>query len=410
MSLLPAPLRDPAFRTFFLGRAVSMLGNSMVPVALAFAVLDLTDSASALGLVLAANSIPMVLFMLVGGVVADRFSRSQVLVVSHTIAALTQGTVAALLLTGQASLPLLVALEAVNGIVRAFTFPAMQGVIPLLVPRGELQRSNALFSFARNGTFIAGPSLAAVLVVTVGSGWAIAVDAASYLLAAWAMSRLRLPATVRVETTSTLTDLRDGWSEFRSRTWVWVVVVVFGITNAIHVGVWLTLGPAIAVDTIGKGPWGAVLSAEAIGFLLMTLVLLRVRLEFPLRAGMLGCALCAPPMLLLGIAPQALPLIALSLAAGAGVEVFGIGWQTALQENIPVGLLSRVASYDALGSFVAIPIGQLSAGPLAHLWGREEVAVAGALLYAAITLGALAVPSVRRLRAGAPEPATVGGR
>lgn len=408
--MLPAPLREPAFRTFFLGRAVSMLGNSMAFVALAFAVLDLTDSAGALGLVLAANSIPMVLFMLVGGVVADRFSRSHVLVLSHATAAATQGAVAALLLTGQASLTSLVVLEALNGTVRAFTFPAMQGVIPLLVPRGELQRSNALLSFARNGTFIVGPSLAALLVVTAGSGWAIAVDAASYLVATAAMSRLRLPATERVETTSTLTDLRDGWNEFRSRTWVWVIVVVFGLTNAIHVGVWATLGPAIAVDSIGKGPWGLVLSAEAIGFFLMTLVLMRVQLRFPLRAGMLGCALCAPPMLLLGIAPQALPLIGLSLAAGAGVEIFGIGWQTALQENVPVGMLSRVASYDALGSFVAIPIGQLSAGPLARLFGREEVAVTGAVLYAAITLGALAVPSVRTLRAGAREPVPVGGK
>lgn len=406
--MLPAPLREPAFRTFFFGRAVSMLGNSMAPVALAFAVLDLTGSVGALGLVLAANSIPMVLFMLVGGVVADRFSRSQVLVLSHATAALTQGAVAVLLLTGQATLVSLVVLEALNGTVRAFTFPAMQGVIPLLVPRGELQRSNALLSFARNGAFIAGPSLAGLLVVTAGSGWAIAVDAVTYLLAAVAMSRLRLPKTERVETTSALTDLRDGWTEFRSRTWVWVIVVVFGLTNAIHVGVWMTLGPAIAVDTIGEASWGVVLSAEAVGFFLMTLVLMRVRLQFPLRAGMLGCALCAPPMLLLGLAPQTLPLVGLSLAAGAGVEVFGIGWQTALQENVPVGMLSRVASYDALGSFVAIPIGQLSAGPLARLFGGEEVAVTGAILYAAITLGALAVPSVWSLRAGTRERVGTG--
>lgn len=406
--LLPAPLREPAFRTFFLGRAVSMLGNSMAPVALTFAVLDLTDSVGALGLVLAANSIPMVLFMLVGGVVADRFSRSQVLVLSHATAALTQGAVAALLLTGQATLASLVVLEALNGTVRAFTFPAMQGVIPLLVPRGELQRSNALLSFARNGAFIAGPSLAGLLVVTAGSGWAIAVDATTYLLAAAAMSRLRLPATERVETTSALTDLRDGWTEFRSRTWVWVIVLVFGLTNAIHVGVWMTLGPAIALDSIGEASWGVVLSAEAVGFFLMTLVLMRVRLEFPLRAGMLGCVLCAPPMLLLGLAPQALPLVGLSLAAGAGVEVFGIGWQTALQENVPVGMLSRVASYDAIGSFIAIPIGQLSAGPLARFFGGQEVAVTGAILYAAITLGALAVPSVWSLRAAAPEPVRTG--
>ncbi len=402
--MLPVPLRDPKFRTFFAGRAVSMLGNSMAPVALAFAVLDLTDSTSALGLVLAANSIPMVLFMLVGGVAADRFSRSTVLVVSHAVAGLSQAVVATLLISSHATLPLLVALEAVNGTARAFTFPAMQGAIPLLVQRTALQQSNALLGFARNAAFVVGPSAASLLVVTVGSGWAIGVDAATYALAALAMSRLRLPAGVRVQATSVLSDLREGWGEFRSRTWVWVAVLVFGVTNALHVGAWVTIGPAIAMDTIGKGAWGVVLSAEALGFLLMTLVLLRVRLRYPLRAGLLGCALCAPPMLLIGIAPVAVPLVGLSLAAGAGVQIFSIGWQTSLQEHVPVHVLSRVASYDALGSFVAIPVGQLSAGPLAHAFGREEVVVGAAVLYAAVTLGALAVPSVRRLRSCAPEP------
>ena len=376
-----------------------MLGNSMAPVALAFAVLELTDSVSALGIVLAANSIPLVLFMLAGGVVADRFSRSRVLVLSHAAAGLTQAMVAVLLLTGRASLLSLVVLEAVNGAVRAFTFPALQGVVPLLVPRDELQRSNALLSSARNGAFVLGPSLAGLLVVTVGSGWAIAVDALTFLVAAWAMSRLRLPATERDEPTGMLTDLRIGWTEFRSRTWVWVIVLVFGISNAIHVAVWMTLGPAIALDSIGESAWGLVISAEAVGLLGMTLVLLRVPLAFPLRDGLLGCVLCAPPMLLLGLAPQTVGLVGLSLAAGAGVEVFAIGWQTALQQHIPVGMLSRVSSYDALGSLGAIPIGQLSAGPLAAWLGRDQVAVAGALLYVVITLSALAVPSVRSLRA-----------
>ena len=405
--MIPAPLRQPAFRWFFAGRTMSFLGSSMVPVALAFAVLDLSNSAAALGIVLAARSIPQVAFMLLGGVISDRVSRSTVMVVSNALSGVSQCLAATLLITGNAEVWSLAAIEAVNGTVAAFTFPAMTSVVPMVVERDQLQQSNALLNFTRNGTFIAGPSIAAGIVVTVGSGWAIAVDGISFLISAVCMSRLHLPRMARAEATSIIHDLREGWTAFVGRTWVWVIVAVFGVMNMVHAGVMFTLGPVIAKDTFGEGGWGLILSAEAVGFFLMTLVLTKATLRFPLRAGMIGMVALGLPMLVLGIAPEVVPLVALSFLGGAGVEVFDIGWSTALQEQIPLEVLSRVSSYDALGSFIAIPIGQLLAGPLAQAFGERDVAIAGAVVYfvcVALALASRSVRNLERLPAGAAPP------
>lgn len=406
---IPPALRSRQFRWFFTGRTLSFLGSSMTPVALAFAVLDLTDSPVALGIVLAARSIPMAALLLVGGVIADRFSRSQVLVVSNILTGASQSLAATLLITGHAEVWSLAAIEAVNGVVVAFTFPAMQSTIPMIVDHDDLQQTNALLSFSRQGMFIVGPSLAGVFVVTVGSGWAIAVDAAAYVVSAFCMSRLHLRAVERVGESSMLADLREGWGVFTSMQWVWVVVAAFGVLNMIHAGVIFTLGPVIAEDTIGEDAWGLVLSAESVGFLVTTLVLMKVRLRYPLRAGMIGIGALALPMFALGVAPSTIPLVVLMFLAGTGGEVFGIGWTTAMHENVPNELQSRLWSYDAFGSFVAIPVGQLLVGPLASVFGAREVALAGGLVYIVVALGALASPQVRGLRrAGEVSPTTPG--
>jgi hypothetical protein len=397
-----SPLRDPRFAWFFGGRFISTMGSVMAPVALTFAVLDLTDSPSALGAVLAARSIPLVLFLLIGGVVADRFSRSMVMQFSHLSSAATQGMVAVLLLTGTAELWMVIALEAVNGIVSAFTFPAMQGVVPLVAPRTHIQQANALLGFTRSGLAILGPTVAALLVVSVGSGWAIAVDAATWAIAAFCMSRLRLEGAMKLKgpKSSMVYDLKEGWSAFTSLTWLWVVVVSFGVLNAIQAGALLTLGPAIAKRTIGVDGWGYVLSAEAVGLLVMTLVMLKLQLRRPLRAGMLGVCMIGGPMLVLGVHPTLVALVPLAFLAGCGVEVFSIGWQTAMHEHIPNEVLSRVSSYDALGSFVAIPLGQLVYGPLAQVYDLTDVMLVSAIAYIAISLLTLASSSVRNLERG----------
>lgn len=393
-----APLRNRNFAWYFASRFVNTLGNMMASIALAFAVLDLTDSPSALGQVLAAHTIPMIALLLYGGVIADRFPRTLVLQVSNVASAASQGAIAVLVLSGHAEMWMLVVLSVVHGAVSGVSFPAMASVLPQLVARGELQPANALVSLTRNGMMVLGPTIGALLVVTVGSGWALAVDAATWLVSAL----LLLPVTIPPKepggaAPDTISELREGWSFFWATPWLWTVVVGFGVLNAIHTGAWFTLGPAVADDTIGRQGWGYVLSAEAAGLLLTTVVLLRVRLERPLLLGMLGIAMIAPPMLLLGVSPHLVGLVTAAFLAGAGTEVFGMGWNLAMQENIEDRLLSRAYSYDALGSFVAMPIGQLAYGPLAAAFGFRPVLVASAVAYVAVVGLVLCSRSVRDL-------------
>ncbi len=393
-----APLRNRNFAWYFASRAADTLGSMMSGVALAFAVLAITDSATALGQVLAANTIPLVVFLLYGGVLADRFPRTLVLQLSNLVAAASQGTLAFLVITGQAELWMFIVLAAVNGTADAANFPAMAGMVPQLVPRDQLQPANALVSLTRGGLTILGPSLSALLVVTVGPGWGLAANAL-----AWVLSTLLLipvvipPKPPKSEQTSTIQDLRAGWSFFLATTWLWVIVLAFAFLNAIHVGAWFTLGPAHAKDTVGEQGWGLILSAESAGLLVMTLVLLRVRLRHPLLLGMLGFSLVGIPQVMFGAQPELWLLIPLAFVAGAGVEVFSMGWNLAMQVNIDDDMLSRAYSYDALGSFVAMPVGQLLFGPLGEAFGFQAVLVVSGVATIVISLVTLLSRSVRTL-------------
>lgn len=393
-------LKERRFAWYFTARSVSTAGSAMAPVALAFAVLYLTNSAGALAQVLAARTFAMVLFLLVGGVISDRMSRATVMQVSHALTAVTQGAAAALILTGHAQLWMIIAIEAVNGAVSAFTMPAMMGIVPQVVDRTRLQQANALLSFSRSGLAIIGPAIAGLLVVTVGAGWALAFDALTYVIAIVCLVKVRLPARAvdpDAPKASMVRDLADGWGEFVSRTWLWLIVVVFGVLNAISSGVIGVVGPLVAtrVPALGEAGWGLSLGAEAAGTVVMTLLMLRLTFRFPLRAGMVAVAAFAVPMVMLGVAPATLPLMAAMFVAGLGVEVFGVGWSTALHEHIPEAVLSRVSSYDALGSFVAIPIGTLLYGALAGIVPLEPLLVVSGAVYAALALLTFLSRSVR---------------
>lgn len=393
-----APLRNRNFAWYFASRFTDTLGTMMASVALAFAVLEFTDSATELGQVLAAHTIPMVAFMLYGGVLADRFPRTLVLQSSNLVAAASQGTLAVLVLSGQAELWMFIVLSAVNGLADAANFPAMAGMVPQLVPRHQLQPANALLSLTRGSLTIIGPSLSALLVVTVGPGWGLAVNATAWLVSTALLVGVKIPPKPpKVEQTSTFQDLREGWSFFRATTWLWVVVLAFTFFNAIQMGAFYTLGPARAKDTIGEQGWGYVLSAQSAGLLVMTLFLLRVRLERPLLLGMIGCAFFGAPLVALGVQPDLWLLVILAFVAGAGVEVFNMGWNLAMQEHIEDDMLSRAYSYDALGSFVAIPVGQLIFGPLGDAFGFRVVLVVSGIAVTAISLVTLLSRSVRNL-------------
>lgn len=408
-------LRDRSFRWYFAAYSVSMFGTAMVPVALSFAVLHLTGSAGGLAQVLAARTVAVVACLPLGGVVSDKVSRVAVLQTAYALTAVTQGVAAALIVTGNAQLWQLTAIEALNGAASAFTLPAMTGMVPLVTRSGALQQANSLLGFSRSGLNVVGPSLGGLLVVATSAGWALAVDAAGYLLAILALSRIgplpepgasASPADAAGRgPASFFRQLSEGWGEFTARRWVWLIVAVFAVLNAVQTGAMNVFGPVIATSrpTLGEAGWGLVLGAGALGTVVMALVLLRVRVRFPLRAGMLGITLLALPIALLGARPEVALLVCANAVAGMGVEVFSVGWTTALQERIPGHVLSRVSSYDMLGSFVAIPLGTLVYGVLATHLPAEPVLLVSAGLYVVLALGALLSGQVRSLRAASAD-------
>jgi MFS family permease len=397
-------LQQAAFRSFFAGRLVSLLGSSMAPVALAFAVLDASGSGHDLGVVLAAHMLPLLAFLLVGGAVADRFPRRTVLVAAHLGAACTQGAVAALLLTGRYSLPLVTALEFANGVLGAFTTPALRGIVPQLVAKSRLRQANSLLGSAGNATKILGPSLSGVLVVTVGSGPAIAFDALTYLVAAGFLARLSLTGTSGASQRNTvLGDIRDGWSAFRAVRWVWVGTLSFCLLNLVQTGTWQILGPQLTRQLSGETTWGFVLSVRGLGMLVSSLLMYRLMVRHLLRFGQLAGVLGALPLLALGARAHAPWLVAAAFVAGLGSSVTAVAWDTSLQEHVPAHVLSRVASYDDLLSYVAIPVGQLCVGPLAEAFGAFRVTAAAGAVSAAAVLIPLASRAVRRLPHARPD-------
>lgn len=399
-----ATLRNRNFAWYFASRFVNTLGLMMANVALAFAVLDVTDSAAALGQVLAAHTVPMIVLLLWGGVISDRFPRTVVLQVSNVTSALTQAAIAALVLTGTAELWMLLVLSVLHGAVSAISLPAMASMVPQLVSRDQLQPANTLLSLTRNGMTVIGPTVGALLVVTVGSGWALAIDALTWALSAVLLLGVRIPARESSEEApDTIRELREGWTYFRTTTWLWAVVLGFGFLNAIHSGAWFVLGPVVAQETIGRQGWGYVLSAEALGLFVMGLVFLKVRLEHPLRWGMAAIALMGVPLVVLGEWPHLGVLVAAAFVAGMGVEVFSLGWNLAMHENIEERMQSRAWSYDALGSFVAMPVGQMAYGPLGHHFGYEPVLVASGIAYIVVCGLVLLSRSVRDLPRAADE-------
>ncbi|MEU4016631.1 MFS transporter [Microbacterium sp. NPDC028030] len=400
-----AAMQDRNFRWFFLARAITMIAGSMSSIALAFAVLEIDNDARSLSLVLAAFTVSNIVFVLFGGVIADRLPRALIIQACYVVDILSIGTIAALLFTGSATIPLLVVLSIVNGASTAFVMPAMQGIIPQLTTPEHLQQANAMLSFVRSAVTIGGPIIAGILVATAGPAWAMVVQAAGWVIAIPVLALVTLPPPAHTGGTTMFRDLRIGWQEFWSRSWLWTIVLAFMIMNAIHVGAWGVVGPYIAKndDRLGITGWGWVVSAEGAGVLLMTLLLMWFPLRRPLRYGMIGMAAFAVPLTVLGIHPAVVLLAMAAFIAGAGAEVFSTGWNLAMMENIPGEKLSRVASYDMLGSFVVMPIGTLVYGWLITHADASTVLVASGAVYAAVALLTLLVPAVWRM--GRPERA-----
>lgn len=396
-------LRDRRFALLLTARTISMLGSSFAPVALAFGVLGLPGAtASTLSVVLTAEALPMLVFMLVGGVIADRLPRQRVMMAGEFLMAAGWFALAVMMLTGWTPLPALSAAAALAGIATAITFPALTGIIPEVVPTDRLQTGNALLALGANASRVLGAVLGGGTVVLFGGGWALMASGAMFAVAGLLIAQLRLKPGERPrgEARSMLADLRDGWREFRSRQWIWVVVAQFSLmVMAIQAGHGV-LGPLLAKETLG-GPlaWSAFLTGEAVGTIAGVLVSLRLRPRRPVLVAVLLCLPAALPYVLLGFDAPIWAIVAGAFVLGVSFDVFGVLWQTTMQREIPAESLSRVSSYDVLGSMMFGPIGLLLAAPAATFFGTEESLLGCAVIVVLSTLVALLSPGVRNLRA-----------
>lgn len=398
------------FRLLFLGQASSMLGDGIVPIALAFAVLDVTGSATSLGLVLAAGAIPTVLLVLLGGVSADRSSRRRVMLVSDLVRAVSQGTLALLLLLGAADLLHMVILAAVWGIAAAFFRPAYSGIVPEIVPTENLQRANGILGLSRNVGSVVGPSVGGVLVASVGSGVGLLVDACTFVISAIAIALMsRESAKIRGTTGSVLHDLRAGWTDFRSRTWLVAVVVWAALFHLAVLAPYQVLGPVVARQSLGgAAAWGIISGAFGAGAVAGGVLALRLRITHDLVVACSALLLFALPLALLAVPATTILIASSAFLAGAGTSVFGVLFTTAMQERVPLESLSRVSSYDWMGSLALLPLGLILAGPLAEATSARAVLTGGAVWMVLSTVVVLHVGDVRQKRpvAGAtPAPA-----
>jgi MFS family permease len=402
------PFRYRNFRLLVAARTVDYLGNGVAPIALAFAVLDLTGSVTDLGVVVGTRSIVNVALLLFGGVIADRFPRPVVLQGSALLAAASETVMAASVLGRFDSVWLLAILGAVDGAAAAVALPATSALTPQTVPPTLFRPANALTRVGISIAKITGASVGGVLVAAVGPGWGLAVDAASFLCVALCFAGLRIPRSQHGGAQTLLRDLRDGWRAFTRLRWVWVVTLQFLICNAMITGATQVLGPAIADRTIGRTAWGVVVAAQTLGALAGGVLAVRWQPRHALAVGVGLILFEVPPILALGYAPNTVVLVIAMFVSGVATEQFSVAWEVSVQQNIPADRLASVYSYDALGSFLGLPLGQFTIGPLAGAWGTAPTLVGTALLLVFATAASLAVPSVRRLTntAQAPVPSS----
>lgn len=389
-------LRD--FRRVFVAQAVSTVGDFFVPVAISFAVLDLTGSVKDLGLVLFSRVFGQVVFFLAGGVWADRLGRQQVMVGSHVVRFASQGLLGGLLVTGHAEIWQLVALQFVHGCATAFFRPAASGLTPQLVPPELLQGANALMWMTLSIGGILGPAVGGVLVATVGAGWALLGDAATFGLAAVLLMRLPPLGATPPQQESFWRELAAGWREVRSRTWLWTGILDFAAFQLVFLSTMMVLGPLVAKDSLGgAGAWAAILTAFSAGTLLGNLVSMRVHPRRPLITAWLLFLVTGPSLVLLAYAAPVWSIMLTEVASGVTIGIGGTLWETTVQRQVPPHMLSRVAAYDWMGSTALRPLGLAAVGPIAVAVGVRETLLGAFVLTVASTAALLLIPDMWRI-------------
>lgn len=392
------PLRHRDFRLLVTGASVSAFGNAITPVALAFAVLDLGGSASDLGLVVAAFAGAEVVTTLLGGVLGDRVSRKLMMEGSAAASAVVQVVVALTLITEVATIPLLTVLGTLTGVLSALNQPSSAAMTRLVVPPEDLPRAVALRPLAQQLGMVAGSVTAGVLVAVTGSGWAILVDAATFAVAALCYSRLRVAHT-RPDgpRASMLSDLGDGAREVLRHTWLWLLIGQALVYHLFYGGAQGVLGPVVVGDGISRGAWGAALGAMMAGFVAGGLICLRWQPRRALFAGAVMLTLTSLFPLAMALSGHAPPILAGAFLHGLGLSIFSVFWDLSIQQNVPEDKLSRVYSFDLVGSFVARPIGLAFTGPVAEAVGFRNWLLVVAIVLFVVEVAALFSREVRRL-------------
>ena len=388
------------FTKLALARFISNLGNGITPIAMSFGVLGLPNgTASQLSLVLGSQMIPLLLFMLFGGVVGDRYKRNKIVGGSDILGSAFVLVSASSFIFGFVSIPLLCAMGALFGVLNALWWPAFSGVLPEILPKDQLQRGNSVIGLLTNFGYTGGALVGGVLVTLFGSGWALAVDALSFFIAGVLVWSIDLPKIIRDESGTMFHQLREGWREFISRKWVVSVVVAFTFINLAYESTIGVLGPlATKENGYGQKEWSLVLAISTVGMIITGLLLLKVRLRKPLLYGITPMLFMAGWIFSLTFGIHIWIPIAISFFAGVAIEIFYVAWSTSMQQNIPEESYSRVVSYDALGSYALAPLGLIFIGPVAENIGtKNALYILSALVFIA-TVSALSVREVREVR------------
>lgn len=389
-------LHERDFRLLFTATTITTLGDAVAGIALTFAVLNMTHSATDLGIVIAVRQVATASLLLLGGVISDRLPRNLVLVGASLVQGAAQTATAVLVLTGSATLAGIVALQALYGAGSGFVIPAEVGLVPQTVSGDRLQQANALQGLTRNVVFILGPALGGILIVAGSPGIALAIDAASFFVCAVVLQRIRIrPREEASSATGFFHELREGWREFSSRAWLWSTVVVFGIGNVFFM-FWGVLGPA----TLRHHPasWATISAVFGAGAVVGGLVALRYRPSRPLVACVVVPIPFTLPLVALALGAPIWVVASASFVSGVGLAVHLALWFTVFQQEVPEAAQSRVSSYDALGSFVLNPIGTAMAGPVALAIGTESALLFAAGAIVVLNLGMLLIPSVWAIR------------
>jgi MFS family permease len=393
------PLEERPFRLLWLGRTTSALGDALTPVALAFAVVEELDgSAGDLGLVFASYSLARVVLVLGGGVWADRMQRRLVMLAADAIRCAAELTFFVLLLTGAAEVWMLMATAAVLGGAGAFFGPASTGLVAELVSLPRRQQANALLGMSESATFIVGPPVSGVLVALFGPAWVFAIDGITFAASFAFVAAMRIAPRSLPERSSFIGDLAAGWREVRSRAWLWVSFIGFGLNNMTYAA-FFVLGPVVFERHLGgSAGWGLALGIGGAGAMVGGAVALRWRPRRPLLGAVLVWAATALPIAALASVQPAIVIGAAAAFAWAGIALGNAIWDALLQERIPNEVLSRVSSYDWLVSLVFQPLGFALAGPLAAANGTSTTLWAATAVSLGVHVGLLLLPDVWRLR------------